>query len=89
VESPGKLVRKGSEARLTENICRLSRIDSLFPGNGAKMLSHSLYLGQVAMKYKAKLAEQESIPPNVTMMGRFFFFREVSPMGDIPSNLEF
>jgi hypothetical protein len=42
VESPGKLVREGFEARLTEKICRLSRIDSVFPGSGAKMVSHSL-----------------------------------------------
>jgi hypothetical protein len=42
VESPGKLVRKVSEARLTEKMCHLRRIDSVFPDNGAKMLSHSL-----------------------------------------------
>jgi hypothetical protein len=42
VELSGKLVRKASEARLTEKICRLRRIDSVFPDNDTKMLSHSL-----------------------------------------------
>jgi hypothetical protein len=43
VETPGKLVkRKFSEVRLTKKICRLRRIDLVFPGNGTKMLSHSL-----------------------------------------------
>jgi hypothetical protein len=42
VESPGKLVReKVLEARLTK-IFLLRNIDSVVPGNDAKMLSHSL-----------------------------------------------
>jgi hypothetical protein len=36
-----------------------------------------------------KLAKQEPSPPNVTTMGRFFLFREVSPGGDVPGNLGF
>ena len=35
VESPGKLVRKGSEARLTKDLS-LRKVDSVFPGNGTK-----------------------------------------------------
>jgi hypothetical protein len=43
VESLGKLVKKKvSEVRLTEKICRLRRIDSVFLDNDTKMLSHSL-----------------------------------------------
>jgi hypothetical protein len=41
VESPGKLIRKYSEARLTKDMS-LRKVDSVFPGNGAKMLSHGL-----------------------------------------------
>jgi hypothetical protein len=41
VESPGKLIRKYSEARLTKDVS-LRKVDSVFPGNGAKMLSHGL-----------------------------------------------
>jgi hypothetical protein len=41
VESPGKLTRKDSEARLTKDMS-LRKVDSVFPDNGAKMLSHSL-----------------------------------------------
>ena len=41
VESPGKLTRKASETRLTKGLS-LRKIDSVFPDNGAKMLSHSL-----------------------------------------------
>jgi hypothetical protein len=31
----------------------------------------------------------EPIPPTVTLMGRFFLFREVRPMGDVPDDLGF
>jgi hypothetical protein len=41
VESPGKLTKKDSEARLTKDMS-LRKVDSVFPDNGAKMLSHSL-----------------------------------------------
>ena len=41
VESPGKLTRKDSEARLTQEMS-LRKVDSVFPDNGAKMLSHGL-----------------------------------------------
>jgi hypothetical protein len=41
VESPGKLIRKYAEARLTKDMS-LRKVDSMFPGNGAKMLSHGL-----------------------------------------------
>ena len=41
VESPGKLIRKYTEARLTKDMS-LRKVDSMFPGNGAKMLSHGL-----------------------------------------------
>ena len=41
VESPSKLTRKDSETRLTKGMS-LRKKDSVFPGNGAKMLSHSL-----------------------------------------------
>ena len=41
VESPGKLTRKDSETRLTKDMS-LRKVDSVFPGNGAQMLSHSL-----------------------------------------------
>jgi hypothetical protein len=41
VESPGKLSRKDYETRLTKDVL-LRKVDSVFPGNGAKMLSHSL-----------------------------------------------
>jgi hypothetical protein len=45
VESPGKLCKiRTLEERLTEKVSSLRRIDSVFPDNGAKMLSHSLYL---------------------------------------------
>jgi hypothetical protein len=45
VELPGKLCKiKTLEERLTEKVSSLRRIDSAFPDNGAKMLSHSLYL---------------------------------------------
>jgi hypothetical protein len=47
MESPGKLCKiKASEGRLTEKVSSLTRIDSVFPGNGAKMLSRNLYLSQ-------------------------------------------
>jgi hypothetical protein len=42
-----------------------------------------------AIRLKAKLAKQEPIPPNVTIMGRFFLFREVRPRGDVPGDLWF
>ena len=41
VESPSKLTRKASETRLTKGLS-LRKIDLVFPGNGAKMLSLSL-----------------------------------------------
>jgi hypothetical protein len=41
VESPGKLIGKRSEAKLTKDVS-LRKVDSVFPGNGAKMLSHGL-----------------------------------------------
>jgi hypothetical protein len=41
VESPGKLTRRDSEARLTKDKS-LRKVDSVFPGSGAKMLSHGL-----------------------------------------------
>jgi hypothetical protein len=41
VESPGKLTRNDSEARLTKDMS-LRKVDSVFPSNGAKMLSHGL-----------------------------------------------
>ena len=41
VESPGKLTRKDFEARLTKDMS-LRKVDSVFPGNDAKMLSHGL-----------------------------------------------
>jgi hypothetical protein len=41
VESPGKLIGKYSEAKLTNDMS-LRKVDSVFPGNGAKMLSHGL-----------------------------------------------
>ena len=41
VESPGKLTRKDFEERLTKDMS-LRNVDSVFPGNGAKMLSHGL-----------------------------------------------
>jgi hypothetical protein len=41
MESPGKLIRKYSEARLTKDVS-LRKVDSVFPGNDAKMLSHGL-----------------------------------------------
>jgi hypothetical protein len=44
VESPGKLCKmKALRERLTEKVS-LRNIDSVFPDNGAKMLSHNLYL---------------------------------------------
>jgi hypothetical protein len=44
VESPGKLCKvKDFEERLTEKSVVLRRIDSVFPDNDAKMLSHNLY----------------------------------------------
>jgi hypothetical protein len=43
VESPGKLVRKVLEDKGLPKKCRLRNIDSVFPDNGAKMLSHNLY----------------------------------------------
>ena len=45
VESPGKLCKiKIVEERLTEIVLFFRRIDSVFPGNSAKIISHSLYL---------------------------------------------
>jgi hypothetical protein len=45
VESAGKLCKiKTLEERLTEKVLSFRRNDSVFPGNNAKMLSHSLYL---------------------------------------------
>jgi hypothetical protein len=44
VESPGKLCEeKALRERLTEKVS-LRNIDSVFPDNDAKMLSHNLYL---------------------------------------------
>ena len=41
MESPGKLIRKYAEEKLTKDVS-LRKVDSMFPGNGAKMLSHGL-----------------------------------------------
>ena len=57
VESPGKLgkVRTFEEKSYREvSSCR--RIDSVFPNNDAKMLSHNLYLFQGKMLRDEKLA---------------------------------
>jgi hypothetical protein len=42
VESPGKLVRGRSLRQGLPKDLSLRKIDSVFPGNGAKMLSHNL-----------------------------------------------
>jgi hypothetical protein len=51
VEWPGKLckIKDFGKKRLTEKVS-LRKIDSMFPGNGAKMLSHNLYLPKTWMK---------------------------------------
>jgi hypothetical protein len=43
VESPGKLVRKVLWIKAYRKKCHLRNIDSVFPDNSAKMLSHNLY----------------------------------------------
>jgi hypothetical protein len=57
VESPGKLCKiKAFEERLTEKVSSLRRIDSVFPDNDAKMLSHNLYLPKSQRQVNNKLA---------------------------------
>jgi hypothetical protein len=56
VESPGKLCEvKAFEERLTEKVSSLRRIDSVFPDNGAKMLSRNLYLPKSQRQVNNKL----------------------------------
>ena len=44
MDSPGKICKiKILEERLIEKVSSLRRIDSVFPDNDAKMLSHNLY----------------------------------------------
>jgi hypothetical protein len=49
VESPGKLVRERSLRQGLPKDLSLRKIDSVFPGNGAKMLSRSLYFRSQAI----------------------------------------
>jgi hypothetical protein len=49
VESPGKLVREKSLRQGLPKDLSLRKIDSVFPGNGAKMLSRSLYFRSQAI----------------------------------------
>jgi hypothetical protein len=56
VESPGKLHKiKALRERLTEKVS-LRNIDSVFPDNGAKMLSHNLYLPKSPRQVDTELA---------------------------------
>jgi hypothetical protein len=51
VESLGKLCKmKALRERLIEKVS-LRNIDSMFPGNDAKMLSHNLYLPKAQDKW--------------------------------------
>jgi hypothetical protein len=51
VESPGKLCKiKALRERLTEKVS-LRNIDSVFPDNDAKMLSHNLYFPKAQGKW--------------------------------------
>jgi hypothetical protein len=45
VELPGNLVREQYLRKGLPKYLSLRKIDSVFPENGAKMLSHSLYFG--------------------------------------------
>jgi hypothetical protein len=57
VESPGELCKvRDFEERLTEKVSSLRRIDSVFPDNDAKMLSHNLYIPKIQRKVDGKLA---------------------------------
>jgi hypothetical protein len=41
VDLPGKITRKDYETRLTKDVS-LRKVESMFPSNDAKILSHSL-----------------------------------------------
>jgi hypothetical protein len=61
VELPGKLCKiKALKVKLTEKVS-LRNIDSMFPDNGAKMLSRNLYLSKRERQVEGKLAEQEVV----------------------------
>jgi hypothetical protein len=49
VESPGKLVRERSLRQGLPKDLSLRKIDSVFPDNGAKMLSRNLYFRSQAI----------------------------------------
>ena len=56
MESPGKLVRERSLRQGLPKDLSLRKIDSVFPDNGAKMLSLSLYLRLQGYRIRVKLA---------------------------------
>ena len=55
MESPGKLVRERSWRQGLPKDLSLRKIDSVFPDNGAKMLSHNLYFDRRKGKKERKL----------------------------------
>jgi hypothetical protein len=72
VESPGKLTIKDFEARLTKDMS-LRKVDSVFPGNGAKMLSHGLYERLRELESGLETGVTGASPPTVTSMGGSFY----------------
>jgi hypothetical protein len=56
VESPGKLVRERSLRQGLPKDLSLRKIDSVFHGNSAKMLSRSLYFRLQGYRIRVKLA---------------------------------